>query len=274
MNTLSLLEKSKIRHVFDEDRQQWYFSVIDVIEVLTGNNRPRKYWSDLKKKIITEAGNNELSEKIGQLKMESPDGKMRQTDVADAKTMLRIVQSIPSPKAEPIKQWLAQVGYERIEETADPEKSVDRARANWQNMGHSDKWIQTRLSGQDTRGKLTDYWATHDIKAGEEYAFLTNVIHQAWSGVSVQTHKKIKGLKRENLRDHMTEAELLFTALAELTTRQIAESTNATGVAENKTAAMRGGKVAKNARLDYEKQTGQKVITSQDPTKHKQIKGE
>lgn len=262
-NEIKLFEQSKIRSVYDEEKDLWYFSVIDVIAILTGSERPRKYWSDLKKKLIDE-GYIEVSEKIGQLKMLAPDGKMRETDATDAETMLRIVQSVPSPKAEPIKQWLARVGYERIKETADPALSLNRARENWQKLGHSDKWIQQRMMGQETRNKLTDYWKKHEITKNEEYAVLTNIIHQEWSGLSVKEHKNLKGLKSQNLRDHMSEAELIFTALAELSVRQVAEKERATGITANKKAAKTGGSIAKRARVDFENQTGQKVITGEN----------
>ena len=206
--------------------------------------------------------------------MEATDGKKYLTTVADAETMLRIVQSVPSPKAEPIKQWLAKVGYERMKETIDPALSIDRARENWQKLGHSEKWIQQRMIGQETRNKLTDYWQKHDITKDEEYAILTNIIHQEWSGLSVKEHKQLKGLKSQNLRDHMSEAELIFTALAELSTRQVAENTSATGMKENKKAAKIGGNISKRAREDFEKRTGQKVVTDENylPTKKNQKK--
>jgi hypothetical protein len=208
--------------------------------------------------------------------LEAADGKSYLTDVANAETLLRLVQSVPSPKAEPIKLWLAKVGYERMQEMADPARALERARATWQKHGRSDKWIQQRMTGQETRNKLTDYWATHDIKKGDEYAILTNLIHQEWSGVSVNAHKVLKGLKTENLRDHMSEAELIFTALAELSTRQIAETVAATGMAENQTAAKTGGKIAKRARLELEAQTGKRVVTGENylpPGNVKNIQG-
>ena len=262
-NEIKFFEQSKIRSVYDEEKDLWYFSVIDVIAILTESERPRKYWSDLKKKLINE-GYIEVSEKIGQLKMLAPDGKMRETDATDAETMLRIVQSVPSPKAEPIKQWLARVGYERMKETVDPALSLNRARENWQKLGHSEKWIQQRMMGQETRNKLTDYWKDHEITKEEEYAILTNIIHQEWSGLSVKQHKNLKGLKSQNLRDHMSEAELIFTALAELSTRQVAENMEATGMNENKKAARRGGNVAKVAKEKFEEETGQKVVTDEN----------
>jgi len=212
----------QIRAAWSEEDQKWYFSVVDVIEALTGTDRPRKYWNDLKTKLQKEG--SQLSEKIGQLKMRAEDGKMRDTDVADTEQLLRLIQSVPSPKAEPFKQWLAKVGYERMQEMADPEQSLDRAREHWKQLGRSEKWIQQRMSGQDTRNKLTDYWKDHGVEKSEEFALLTNIIHQEWTGLTVRQHKDLKTLKSQNLRDHMSEAELIFTALAKLSTRQIAES--------------------------------------------------
>jgi len=196
-----------------------------------------------------------------QLKLPAADGKNYLTDAATAETLLRLVQSVPSPKAEPIKLWLARVGYERMQELADPALSLDRARQTWQKHGRSERWIQQRMTGQETRNKLTDYWSRHEIKPGEEYAILTNLIHQEWSGISVKAHKDLKGLKTQNLRDHMTEAELIFTALAELSARQMAESVAATGMPENEKAARAGGGIARKARLDLESKTGQRVVS-------------
>ena len=250
-----------IRRVYDESTETWWFSVIDVVQVLTDSSNANRYWSDLKRKLAQEAGSEQAYEKIVRLKLTASDGKQRETDCATAETLLRVVQTIPSPKAEPIKLWLAKVGYERMQEMADPALSLDRARQTWQQHGRSDKWIQQRMTGQETRNKLTDYWSEHDIKAGSEFAILTNIIHQEWSGLSVAQHKAKKGLKSHNLRDHMSEAELIFTALAELSTRQIAERQQATGIAENVTAAKAGGRIAKNARQQLEDQTGQSVVT-------------
>jgi hypothetical protein len=254
-------EGQDIRRLYDEATETWWFSVTDVVQVLTGSSNARRYWSDLKRKLAQEAGSGQPYEKIVQLKMPSPDGKLRLTDAATAQSLLRIVQSIPSPKAEPIKLWLAKVGYERMQEMADPALSLNRARQTWQQHGRSDKWIQQRMTGQETRNKLTDYWRGHDIKEGQEFAILTNIIHQEWSGVSVKDHRKIKSLKSQNLRDHMTEAELIFTALAELSTRQIAETGDATGLPANKSAALAGGGIAKRARLQLESQTGRRVVS-------------
>ena len=230
-----------IRRTYDEASDTWWFSVIDVVQVLTDSSNAKRYWSDLKRKLAIEAGSEQPYEKIVRLKMLAPDGKQRLTDVATAETLLRLVQSVPSPKAEPIKLWLAKVGYERMQEMADPALSLERARQTWQQHGRSDKWIQQRMTGQETRNKLTDYWRGHDIKEGSEFAILTNIIRQEWSGVSVNERKGMKGLKSQNLRDHMSEAELIFTALAELSTRQIAENVDATGMPQNKTAAKAGG---------------------------------
>ncbi len=261
-NKIKLFEQKKVRTHWDEKSEKWFFSIIDVIEILTGTGRGRKYWNDLKTKLKKEG--SELSEKIGQLKMESADGKLRLTDVADTEQLLRIIQSIPSPKAEPFKQWLAKVGYERMQEISDPAQGLERARENWQKLGRSEKWIQQRMTGQETRNKLTDYWKDSGVKKGDEFAFLTNVIHQEWTGLSVKKHKNLKGLKSQNLRDHMSEAELIFTALAELSTRQIAETEQAKGVAQNASAGKKGGRIAKDARLALENKTGKKVITGEN----------
>lgn len=259
-NAIKIFEQRRVRTHWDEEQEKWYFSVIDVIEILTESPRPRKYWNALKTKLLAEG--SEVSQNLGQLKMEAEDGKMRETDVADTETLLRIIQSIPSPKAEPFKQWLAKVGYERMQEIADPEQSLDRARENWQKLGRSEKWIQQRMSGQETRNKLTDYWKESGVERSDEFAFLTNVIHQEWTGLTVKKHKDLKGLKAQNLRDHMSEAELIFTALAELSTRQIAETEQAKGVHQNAASGKKGGKIAKDARLALEQKTGKKVITS------------
>ena len=253
-----------IRRVFDEDTETWWFSVVDVVQVLTDSKSAKRYWSDLKRKLALEAGSNQPYEEIVRLKLTASDGKQRETDCAKAATLLRIVQSVPSPKAEPIKLWLAKVGYERMQELADPALSLDRARATWQQHGRSDKWIQQRMTGQETRNKLTDYWREHDVKAGQEFAILTNIIHQEWTGLSVKEHKDAKGLSSHNLRDHMSEAELIFTALAELSTRQIAETSDATGLGENKIAATAGGGIARQARKQLEHQTGKSVVTGQN----------
>lgn len=273
-NDIKLFEQKKIRSVYDEEKDIWYFSVIDVIAILIEKDykTAQNYWNKLAERLRKEGSQSVTN--CHKLKMPAADGKQYFTAAATAETMLRIVQSVPSHKAEPIKQWLAMVGYERMKETADPSLSIDRARENWQKLGHSEKWIQQRMMGQETRNKLTDYWKEHEITKDEEYAILTNIIHQEWSGLSVKEHKQLKGLKSQNLRDHMSEAELIFTALAELSTRQVAENTNATDMKENKQAARRGGNVAKIAKEKFEEETGQKVVTDENylPQKKRQKK--
>jgi len=271
----ALFESHPIRRVYDEKAELWWFSVIDIVQVLTQQpdyQTARKYWNKLKERLGKEG--SQLVTNCHQLKLTAPDGKQRLTDVASAETLLRLVQSVPSPKAEPIKLWLAKVGYERMQELADPAQALDRARAIWQKHGRSEKWIQQRMLGQETRNKLTDYWADHDIKKGEEYAILTNIIHQEWADVSVKAHKQLKGLKSQNLRDHMSEAELIFTALAELSTRAVAASVQATGMDENEKAARTGGGIAGKARLDLEQKTGRKVVSADNllPPGRKQLK--
>ncbi len=275
--TLVAFEKHPIRRFYDESREMWYFSVVDIIQVLIQQpdyQTARKYWNKLKERLKKEG--SESVTNCHRLKMEAADGKKYLTDAADPETLLRLIQSVPSPKAEPIKLWLAKVGYERIQDMSDPARSLDRAREYWQQHGRSEKWIQQRMMGQETRNKLTDYWQNHEITREEEFAVLTNIIHQEWSGVSVKKHKNIKGLKTRNLRDHMSEAELIFTALAELSTRQIAESVDATGMEENAEAGKKGGRIAKKARLELESKTGKSVITSENylppVKKQKQIK--
>jgi DNA-damage-inducible protein D len=247
--------------------------VVDIIRVLIQQpdfQTARKYWNKLKERLGKEG--SESVTNCHRLKLVAEDGKLRLTDVADVETLLRLIQSVPSPKAEPIKLWLAKVGYERMQEMIDPERSVDRARENWQKHGRSQKWIQQRMMGQETRNKLTDYWKDHDITQEQEFALLTNIIHQEWAEVSVQEHKRLKGLKSQNLRDHMSEAELIFTALAELSTRQIAESANARGVPENKEAGKKGGGIAKKARLELEEKTGKRVVSGENYLPPKPVK--
>ena len=275
-NNPAFFEQHEIRRVYDEKTETWWFSVVDIIQVLTQQTdyrAARNYWKVLKHRLAKEG--SQLVTNCNQLKLPSADGKNYLTDVANAETLLRLVQSVPSPKAEPIKLWLAKVGYERMQEMSDPALGLERARATWQKHGRSEKWIQQRMTGQDTRNKLTDYWATHDVKPGDEFAILTNLIHQEWSGVSVVKHKNLKGLKTQNLRDHMSEAELIFTALAELSTRQIAETVTATGLGENTVAAKSGGRIARRARLELEATTGRKIVTGENflpPSKIKKIK--
>ena len=260
--SIKLFENKQIRSHWDETQEEWYFSVIDVVEILSESSIPKRYWSDLKKKMSNEG--SQAYEKIVRLKMIAEDGRNRETDVADTETLLRIIQSIPSPKAEPFKQWLAKVGYERMQELSDPSQSLDRARENWQRLGRSEKWIQQRMTGQETRNKLTDYWKDAGIKKQDDFALLTNIIHQEWTDLTVKQHKELKGLKSQNLRDHMSEAELIFTALAELSTRQIAETDEAKGLRENAKASKKGGSVAKNARKELEAKTGKSVVTGEN----------
>ncbi len=269
MVPIKLFEQKKVRSHYDSEKEVWYFSVIDVIEILTESSIPKRYWSDLKKKLTLEG--SEVYEKIVRLRMIAEDGKSRETDVADTATLLRLIQSIPSPKAEPFKQWLAKVGYERMQEISDPSQSIDRARENWKKLGRSEKWIQQRMTGQETRNKLTDYWKESGVEQPDEFALLTNIIHQEWTGLSVRKHKDLKGLKSQNLRDHMSEAELIFTALAELSTRQIAESEEAKGLIQNASAGKKGGAVAKNARKELESKTGKSVVTGENFLPAKQI---
>ncbi|MEI8046948.1 MAG: BRO family protein [Bacteroidota bacterium] len=262
MVPIKLFEQKKVRTHFDNQKEIWYFSVIDVIEILTDSSIPKRYWSDLKKKLTKEG--SQLYEKIVQLKFEAADGKKYASDCLETKDLLRLIQSIPSPKAEPFKQWLAKTGYERMQEISDPSQSIDRARENWQKLGRSEKWIQQRMTGQETRNKLTDYWKDSGIEKSDEFALLTNIIHQEWTGLTVKKHKDLKGLKSQNLRDHMSEAELIFTALAELSTRQIAESEEAKGLIQNAKASKKGGSVAKNARKELESKTGKSVVTGEN----------
>ena len=260
---IKLFEERKVRTYWDEATEEWYFSVIDVIEILTDSTNPRDYWFKMKQRVTFEDG-IELSTICRQLKLVSSDGKKYNTDCANVRSLFRIIQSIPSPKAEPFKQWLAKVGYERIQEVTDPERSLDRARENWQRLGRSEKWIQQRMTGQETRNKLTDYWKEAGIKEQDEFAALTNIIHKEWTGLTVKAHKNLKNLKTQNLRDHMSEAELIFTALAELSTRRIAESEQAKGFVENAIAGKRGGTIAKNAREELEAETGKSVVTGEN----------
>jgi hypothetical protein len=265
MSSIKIFENKKVRSKYDAEMEIWYFSIVDIVGILTEQptvDRARNYWKVLKNRLLKEG--NETVTNCNQLKLEAEDGKMRLTDVGNVEQIFRLIQSIPSPKAEPFKQWLAKVGYERIQEINDPSLSMDRARENWQKLGRSEKWIQQRMTGQETRNKLTDYWKEAGVKEQDEFAMLTNIIHKEWTDLTVKQHKQLKGLKSQNLRDHMSEAELIFTALAELSTRQIAQSEDAKGLAENAKASKKGGSVAKNARKELESQTGKSVITGEN----------
>jgi len=259
---LKLFEDKKIRTHWDESQEKWYFSVVDVIAALTGTERPRKYWNDLKIKLRQEG--SELSEKIGQLKMQSSDGKFYNTDVADTEQILRLIQSVPSKKAEPFKIWLAKVGSERIDEIADPEIAIQRALRYYQRMGYSNEWIAQRLKSIEIRKDLTNEWDRGGVKQGLEYALLTDEITRAWSGMNTRDYKKIKGLKKESLRDNMTNAELVLNMLAELSTTEISKKENPKGFRENMRVASRGGGVARAAKLQLEKETGKKIITGRN----------
>ncbi len=261
-NSLAIFETYKIRRVYDEQKETWYFSVVDIILALEVSSEARKYWNKLKERLKKEG--NESVSNCHQLKFKATDGKFYVTDAADTETILRLIQSVPSKKAEPIKLWLAKVGYERMQEMTNPELALNRSREYWQKQGRSEKWIQQRMTGQETRNKLTDYWGGHGVKKGEEFAILTNIIHQEWTDLSVKNHKNLKGLKTQNLRDHMSEEELIFTALAELSTRRIAETDKTEGLEENKIPARKGGKIAKDARVALEEKIGKSVITGEN----------
>ncbi|MES2284622.1 MAG: Bro-N domain-containing protein [Bacteroidota bacterium] len=260
--SIKLFESKKIRSSWNEDEEKWYFSVIDVIEVLTGSPRPRKYWSALKTKLIAEG--SELSHNLGQLKMAAEDGKLRITDVADTEQLFRLIQSIPSPNAEPFKQWLAKVGYERIEESQDPEMSIDRAMENYLKLGYSKEWINQRLKSIEVRKELTDEWENRGVKKGQEFATLTDIITQAWSGKTIKQYKKHKNLKKENLRDNMTNLELVLNMLAEATTAEISKEKKPKTLNENKNIAHQGGTIAGNTRKEIESKTGKKIVSTQN----------
>ncbi len=258
-HNLVLFENKQVRRFYDSENEVWYFSVVDIIQALTDSINPTDYLKKLRKRDL-ELGLY-LGTNCPQVQMLTHDGKKRKTLGGNVENILRLIQSIPSPKAEPFKQWLAKVGFERMQEIADPAQSLDRARENWQKLGRSEKWIQQRMTGQETRNKLTDYWKENGVEKPDEFALLTNIIHQEWTGLTVKNHKELKGLKSQNLRDHMNEAELIFTALAELSTRQIAETDEAKGLQQNAQAGKKGGAVAKNARKELESKTGKSVLT-------------
>lgn len=259
---IALFKGKQIRRFYNEDEETWYFSIIDVIEILTDTSIPRRYWSDLKGKLKSEG--SEVYEKIVQLKMTAPDGKQRETDCFSTEDLLRVIQSIPSPKAEPFKLWLAKVGYERIEETEDPELAFDRAMKTYLRKGYSKEWINQRLKSIEVRKELTDEWRERQMKEGQEYAILTDEITKAWADRSVRDYKKFKGLKKENLRDNMTNLELVLNMLAEASTTEISRKQKPKGLVENKKVAQRGGYAAKKARIEIEKQTGESVVTSKN----------
>ena len=267
---IQLFEDKRIRTAWDEEREEWYFSVVDVCEVLSGTENPRRYWSDLKRKLKAE-GAVEVYEKIVQLKMTAPDGKKRLTDVADTEQLLRIIQSIPSPKAEPFKMWLAQVGRERVEETIDPELTIERALETYLKKGYTREWINQRLQAIQVRKELTDEWDARGVQKGVEYAILTDEISRAWSGMSTRQYKNLKGLKKENLRDNMTTLELVLNMLAEATTTEISKQKAPTTFSENMAIAREGGEVAGIARKAAEERTGVPVITSKNASQLNQV---
>ena len=260
---LVVFQGSKIRRIYHNE--EWYFSIIDVIELLTESSNPRRYWSDLKIQLSDKEGFTQVYEKIVQLKIRATDGKMRETDVANTETIFRIIQSIPSPKAEPFKRWLAQVGYERIKEIEDPELAVKRARITYEQKGYDPEWIEKRIRGIQIREELTNEWKERGIEHQKDYAILTAEISKATFGVTPSEHKKLKNLKKENLRDHMTELELLFGMVGEASTKEIAKQNDSQGFKENKEPATHGGEIAGNARKELEKKSGQKVVTSISP---------
>lgn len=260
---VKIFEGSQIRSVWDNEREEWYFSVVDVIGSLTESNNPRDYWYRVKKRM-SEEERSELSTFCRQLKLKSTDGKSYKTDVADMQGIFRIIQSVPSPKAEPFKMWLAEVGKERIDEIIDPELTIDRALESYARKGYSREWINQRLQAIQVRKELTDTWQDHGVKAGNEYAILTNEISKAWSGMTTRDYKDFKGLKKENLRDNMFTTELILNMLAETATKDIAEATNPQGLDENKQVAQDGGSIAGDARKSIEARTGKPVITSKN----------
>lgn len=262
-NGIKLFEGKKIRSTWDNEKEEWYFSVVDVVEVLTGSSNPRDYWYRVKKRM-TDEEKSQLSTICRQLKLKSTDGKMYMTDVADIQGIFRIIQSIPSPKAEPFKMWLAEIGKERIDEIIDPELTIDRALETYLKKGYSKEWINQRLQAIQVRKELTDAWQEHGVKEGKEYAILTNEISKAWSGMTTREYKDFKGLKKENLRDNMSTLELVLNMLAEATTTELTNIHNPKDFDENKEIAKRGGTIAGNTRKEIEADTGKAIITSKN----------
>lgn len=262
-NEIKLFEGRQIRSAWDNDKEEWYFSIIDIVGILTDSKDPGAYWRKLKQRLKEEG--NEFVTNCHELKMESPkDGKFYKTDVADMQGIFRIIQSVPSPKAEPFKMWLAEIGKERIDEIIDPELTIDRALNTYLKKGYSREWINQRLQAIQVRKELTDTWQDHGVKAGKEYAILTNEISKAWSGMTTREYKNLKGLKKENLRDNMSTLEIVLNMLAEATTTELTKTKNPQGLEENKKVAKDGGSIAGNARKEIEKETGQPVITSKN----------
>ncbi len=259
MKSIKLFEQTHIRSKWNVEEQKWYFAVVDVIAVLSDSDNPQVYWRVLKKRLLAEG--NETVTNCNALKMEAADGKMRMTDVADTEQLLRLIQSVPSPKAEPFKQWLAKTGYERIEESQDPEKSIDRAMENYLKLGYSKAWINQRLKSIEVRKELTDEWENKGVKKGQAFAALTDIITNAWSGKTVAQYKNFKKLKKENLRDNMTNLELVLNMLAEATTTEISKNNNPKTLADNMKIAKKGGEIAGNTRKEIEAQTGVKIVS-------------
>jgi hypothetical protein len=270
-DSIKIFEDRKVRSVWDAEAEKWYISVVDVIEVLTENERPRKYWDDLKRKLKAEG--SELSEKIGQLKMLATDGKMRMTDVADAEQLFRLIQSIPSPKAEPFKMWLAEIARERLEEIDDPELGIERLMEYYHRKGYSESWINQRLKSIEVRKELTDEWERRGVKKGQEFASLTDIITDAWAGMTTKQYKQYKGLKTESLRDNMTNLELVLNMLAEASTTEISKEKNPKTFADNAKVAKQGGSVAAAARKKLELESGKKVVSKLNAKNLKTIKG-
>lgn len=272
IQSLKLYEDSRIRALWNEDEEEWYFSVVDVVAVLTESSNPRRYWSDLKRKLQEEG--SQLYDKIVQLKMKSDDGKLYKTDVATTSQILRIVQSVPSPKAEPFKLWLAQVGAERIEETVDPEQGIDRALETYLKKGYSPEWVNQRLQAISVRKELTDEWIERGVSKGSEFAILTDEISKAWAGMTTRQYKNHKGLTKENLRDNMSTLELVLNMLAEATTTELSKVEEPETFEQSKEVAQRGGSVAGNAREEIEAQTGRPVVTSKSAQDFRRVLGE
>ena len=258
-DSIKIFDEKKVRTVWDEEKEEWYFSIIDVVEALTDTDRPRKYWNDLKKKLKKEG--SELSDNIGQLKMVAPDEKKRLTDVASTNQLFRLIQSIPSPKAEPFKLWIAQVAKERLDQMQDPELSIEQAMSDYKRLGYSDNWINQRLKSIEIRKDLTDEWKSRGLEEGFQFATLTDIIYKTWADKTAKEYKQFKGLKKENLRDNMTNTELVLNMLAELSTKRISETTNPEEFDEHAEVARQGGEIARNARIELESKTGDKVIS-------------
>lgn len=261
-NAIKIFEEKKVRTVWDSDKEEWYFSIVDVIEILTDSDNPRRYWSDLKRKLTKEG--SQLYAKIVQLKLPAEDGKMRLTDVADTEQLFRLIQSIPSPKAEPFKLWMAQVAKERLDQMQNPELSIEQAMLDYKRLGYSDNWINQRLKSIEIRKDLTDEWKRHGLQEGVQFATLTDIIYKTWAGKTAKEYKQFKGLKKENLRDNMTNKELVLNMLAELSTKEISEVQNPESFDEHIDVARRGGNVAKEARLKLEQETGKPVVSPQN----------